>query len=199
MRVKLIRHGVTAGNAARRYVGVSDEPLCPEGREAAKRHEKDPSLRRVFVSPLKRARETAAILFPNAEQIVVNDLHEMDFGAFEGRTAKEMEHDPVYRKWVDDLCEGACPGGESQAGFRKRVVAAFSEALKEADGDATFVVHGGVIMAVMAELSEPKREFYAYQVQNLCGYSADVAWKNGAPALLNARPFTPAYTDGGTR
>lgn len=199
MQVTLIRHGKTAGNLSGRYVGRSDVPLCEEGIADAERCKTDPEKRTVFVSPLLRARMTASILFPNAAQRVIEDLKEMDFGAFEGRTAKEMEHDPVYRKWVDDLCEGACPGGESQAGFRKRVVAAFSEALKEADGDATFVVHGGVIMAVMAELSEPKREFYAYQVQNLCGYSADVAWKNGAPALLNARPFTPAYTDGGTR
>ena len=187
MRVKLIRHGVTAGNAARRYVGVSDEPLCPEGREAAKRHEKDPSLRRVFVSPLKRARETAAILFPNAEQIVVNDLHEMDFGAFEGRTADEMEHDPVYRAWVEDLCRGACPGGESQAEFHARIAAAFTETMRSREEDATFVVHGGVIMSILWQFAEPKKDFYEWGVQNLSGYEADVSVRNGAIVLENAR------------
>ncbi|MBQ2202679.1 MAG: histidine phosphatase family protein, partial [Clostridia bacterium] len=50
MRIKLIRHGTTAGNAARRYVGKTDEPLCPEGREAAERKEKDLLLDRVYVS-----------------------------------------------------------------------------------------------------------------------------------------------------
>ena len=152
MRVRLIRHGTTAGNAARRYVGRTDDPLCPEGREAAERHEKDPAQKSVFVSPLKRARETAAILFPNAEQIIVDGLMEMDFGDFEGRTADEMADDPAYRKWVDDFCEGACPNGESQEGFFRRVTEAFGETLASLDSDALFVVHGGVIMAIMTAM-----------------------------------------------
>ena len=68
MRVRLIRHGQTAGNRLRRYIGVTDQPLSPEGIEAANRHAKDLTLDRVYVSPLTRARQTAAILFPNAEQ-----------------------------------------------------------------------------------------------------------------------------------
>ncbi|MBQ1632649.1 MAG: histidine phosphatase family protein [Clostridia bacterium] len=187
MRIKLIRHGTTAGNAARRYVGKTDEPLCPEGREAAERKEKDLLLDRVYVSPLKRARETAAILFPNAEQIVVENLHEMDFGAFEGRTADEMEHDPAYRAWVENRCTGVCPGGESQAVFHARVGAAFTETVQKAQRDLTFVVHGGVIMSILWQFAEPKKDFYEWGVQNLSGYEADVSVRNGAIVLENAR------------
>ena len=189
MHIRLIRHGTTAGNAARRYVGVSDEPLCPEGREAAERKEKDLSLDRVYVSPLKRARETAAILFPNAAQIVVNDLHEMDFGAFEGRTADEMADDPAYRAWVEDLCRGACPGGESQADFHARVKRAFIETVRVPDVDATFVVHGGVIMSILWQFAEPKKDFYDWIAPNLGGYEADCIARDGAPLLLNVRPL----------
>ena len=187
MRVRLIRHGTTAGNAARRYVGVTDEPLCPAGREAAEKKPKDLALDRVFVSPLKRARETAAILFPNAAQIVVNDLHEMDFGAFEGRTADEMELDPAYRAWVDDLCRGACPGGESQEMFHARVNRAFTETVRALDADATFVVHGGVIMSILWQFAEPKKDFYDWMVENLSGFEADCAERNGAIVLKNVR------------
>ncbi len=189
MHIRLIRHGTTAGNAARRYVGVSDEPLCPEGREAAERKEKDLLLDRVYVSPLKRARETAAILFPNAAQIVVNDLHEMDFGAFEGRTAEEMADDPAYRAWVEDLCRGACPGGESQADFHARVKRAFIETVRALDVDATFVVHGGVIMSILWQFAEPKKDFYDWIAPNLGGYEADCIERDGAPLLLNVRPL----------
>lgn len=187
MHIRLIRHGTTAGNAARRYVGVSDEPLCPEGRAAAEQKEKDLSLSRVYVSPLTRARQTAAILFPHAEQIVVENLHEMDFGAFEGRTADEMENDPVYRAWVDDLCRGVCPGGESQADFHARVGAAFAETLQKAQGDLTFVVHGGVIMSILWQFAEPKKDFYDWVVQNLSGYEADASIQNGTIVLKNVR------------
>ncbi|MBQ6331929.1 MAG: histidine phosphatase family protein [Clostridia bacterium] len=189
MRVRLIRHGTTAGNAARRYVGRTDDPLCPEGREAAERHEKDPAQKSVFVSPLKRARETAAILFPNAEQIVVDGLMEMDFGDFEGRTADEMANDPVYRAWVDDLCRGACPNGESQAAFHARVGAAFTETLRTVREDATFVVHGGVIMSVLWQFAEPKKDFYDWYAPNLGGYEADCGTENGAVVLRNVRPI----------
>ena len=188
MRAQLIRHGKTAGNLAGRYVGRSDVPLCPEGRAEALCARRDETVKTVYVSPLLRARETAAILFPNAEQIAVDDLREMDFGDFEGRTAAEMEHDPAYRAWVDDLCTGACPNGESQAGFRARVTAAFLRTLNTAQGDPVFVAHGGVIMAIMAELARPSRGFYEWYAPNLGGYAFDVERSDGGAVLTNAEP-----------
>ena len=188
MQITLIRHGKTAENLAGRYMGRSDAPLCPEGIADAQRAAKDETLRIVYVSPLKRARQTAAILFPNAEQVVVEDLQEMDFGDFEGRTAAEMEHDPAYRAWVDDLCRGACPNGESQAGFRKRVTAALSALLASAQGDCTVVSHGGVIMAIMAELAEPKKDFYDWYTPNLCGYRAAVQTSGTGVILTDVEP-----------
>ena len=188
MQITLIRHGKTAENLAGRYMGRSDAPLCPEGIADAQRAAKDETLARVYVSPLLRARQTAAILFPNAEQVVVEDLQEMDFGDFEGRTAAEMEHDPAYRAWVDDLCRGACPNGESQAGFRKRVTAALFALIARADGDCTVVSHGGVIMAIMAELAEPKKDFYDWYTPNLCGYRAAVQTSGTGVILTDVEP-----------
>lgn len=188
MQITLIRHGKTAENLAGRYMGRSDAPLCAEGIAQAQRAAKDETLQRVYVSPLKRARQTAAILFPNAEQVVIEDLQEMDFGDFEGRTAAEMEHDPAYRAWVDDLCRGACPNGESQAGFRKRVTAALIALIARADGDCTVVSHGGVIMAIMAELAEPKKDFYDWYTPNLCGYRAAVQTSGTGVILTDVEP-----------
>jgi Fructose-2,6-bisphosphatase len=189
MRVRLIRHGMTAGNSERRYIGVTDEPLCAEGRAAAQRHEKDRSLEFVYVSPLKRARETASILFPNAAQAVVNALREMDFGAFENRSADEMEHDPAYRAWVDGMCLGPCPGGESQAAFFRRTAGAFTAIVRQAEGDVTVVTHGGVVASLMVAFGEPKRPFYEWLVDNLAGFCADCTLKSGLPVLTDIRPI----------
>ena len=185
MHIRLIRHGMTASNAERRYVGSTDEPLCEEGRAEAERHAKDLSLERVYVSPLSRARETASILFPNAEQIVVGDLREMSFGVFEGRTADEMEHDPAYRAWVDGLCKDAPPGGDSQEGFHRRVADAFAATIGSAEGDPVFVIHGGVIMAILEMFAEPKRGFFEWLLPNLGGYAADCEKQDGVPVLTN--------------
>lgn len=187
MHIRLIRHGTTAGNAERRYIGVTDEPLCPEGRAAAERHEKDPALDRVYVSPLLRARESAAILFPNAEQIPIRDLREMDFGVFEGRSADELENDPAFRAWVESYCRDACPGGESQEAFHARVLAAFTETVRAAHTDVTFLVHGGVIMSILSQLAEPHRDFYEWGAPNLGGFEADCIERDGAIVLENVR------------
>lgn len=190
MRTLLIRHGKTPGNAERRYIGVTDEPLSEEGRAEAERVGADRSVKLVFVSPLLRARQTASILFPEAEQRVVPDLRETDFGVFEGRNADEMVDDPKYREWVDGMCLGACPGGESRGDVSRRAVPAFIQAVREAEDagveEAVFVTHGGVIMSVLEELAVPRRDYYEYQVKNLCGWQADCVWGKDGLELHNA-------------
>ena len=114
MEVYLFRHGQTPGNAAHRYLGITDEPLSELGRETAKRAGSDPTVSEVLVSPLRRTQMTASILFPNARQIVCQGFREMDFGDFEGRSAQEMADDPDYRYWVEATeCMGPCPHGDA--------------------------------------------------------------------------------------
>ena len=71
----LIRHGKTYGNTLGRYIGTTDEPLCEEGREALQAIFEAglyPMPDVLYGSPLKRCRETGAILFPGKE--VLADL-----------------------------------------------------------------------------------------------------------------------------
>lgn len=163
-RVYLIRHGLTESNRRRRYIGRTDEPLCPEGRAALSAFP-PAGIETVYVSPLLRARETAAILFPGARQIAADGLREMDFGAFENRSADDMKDDAAYRAWVDGMCEGDCPGGESRRGFAARTVRAF-ERICASDESETLVIvaHGGTIMALMSELGEPQRDYWSWHV-----------------------------------
>ena len=69
-----------------------------------------------MITSLQRTRQTAEVLFPDAKLVVADGLKEMDFGVFEGRNYREMEHDPQYRAWVETGCEGRCPGGGKQGG-----------------------------------------------------------------------------------
>ncbi len=168
MEILLARHGATAGNLLHRHLGVTDEPLCPEGRAALQ--PVDEALETVFVSPLLRARETAAVLFPGAAQIPVPDLAEMHFGRFENKNYEELSDDPAYRAWVDGWCEGPCPGGESRAAFCSRTCAAFaalvSEALERGDRQLAIVAHGGTVMAVGERFAVPRRGYFDWKVPN---------------------------------
>ena len=176
MEVILLRHGQTAGNLARRYIGRTDEPLCEVGITAICKAGPFPAVPHVYVSPMLRAKQTAALLFPNADQMVADGLREMDFGDFEGRSANEMSNDTAYRTWVEGGCASACPGGEDMGTYSTRVCAAFYEivlnAIARAEQNVMIVAHGGSIMAIMCRCAKPQHDFYHWHVRNGCGYRA---------------------------
>lgn len=183
MRVYLIRHGMTPGNELHQYIGGrSDQPLSEQGRAALseiKAQRIYPDAGHVFISPMIRCRETAEILFPEAEQTVVEKLREMDFGVFEQRSAQEMEDDPVYRSWVDSRCEDPIPEGEIKEDFTRRCCDAFSETMSLMQNrdvppeTEVFVIHGGTIMAILSEYGRPEKSYYDWYVKNGHGYECD--------------------------
>ena len=155
MKIYLLRHGRTAWNDEFRYQGISDTPLSPEGEA-----ELIPAgflPQSVYVSPLRRARRTAELLFPGVRQEVIADLAEMNFGVFEGR---------------DGGCLEQCPGGESRMAFCERVCDAFA-ALVERTPDAAplvIVAHGGVQMAVMERFALPEKSYFSWMSPKGGGY-----------------------------
>ena len=165
MRVYLLRHGETAWNAQGRYLGRTDLPLTEAGRAALRKADLAPEA--VFVSPLGRAAETAAVLFPQARQIVVPDLREMDFGLFEGRGWRDMEDFAPYREWVDGDCRGPVPEGESMEAFCARTCAAFGALMDQAAASGgkylAVVAHGGTQMAVLERFALPRRDYFSWR------------------------------------
>lgn len=174
MELILLRHGKTAANLENRYNGVTDDPLCDTGLREAHAAKSYPDIPLAYVSPLTRARQTAGICFPNAEQLVVDGLREMNFGDFEGRTAQEMEHDADYRAWVDGGCMTACPNGESIPSFAERAKAAFDATVKDASARGLkrvgMTAHGGVIMAIMFGYSHTDVSYFDWYVENCSGF-----------------------------
>lgn len=167
----LIRHGQTQGNLERRYVGGrTDEPLCAQGR-AALFLRTYPAAARVFVSPMKRCLQTAAILYPNVVPEQVDGLRECDFGAFENKAYAQLSGRADYQAWVDSGGEMPFPGGESRASFAARCVRAF-DALRrrELHEDCALIVHGGTIMAIMEAFAVPRGSYFDFQVKNGEGY-----------------------------
>lgn len=164
MRVWLLRHGETDYNAQQKYLGRTDLSLSERGRRALTRAEFSPEV--VYVSPLRRTAETAELLFPGARQMAVPGLQEMDFGLFEGKSWREMEHLPAYRAWVDGGCLDAPPGGESRAQFCDRICAAVQALLDgvTAAGAERLVIvaHGGTQMAALERFALPRRDYYSW-------------------------------------
>ena len=65
------------------------------------------------------------------------------------KTYDELKNNLLYRAWIDDPLSVAPPNGESLQAFTARILTAFQEVIKGKE-EATFIVHGGVIKAILA-------------------------------------------------
>lgn len=198
MLIELIRHGETALQQEHRYQGSTDAPLSSVGRAALHAAGYVPEV--LVVTGLKRTVETAEILFPGVPQRIAPELREMDFGVFEGRNYLEMEHDQAYRNWVDGMCLGKCPGGESKAEFCSRVCDAFLQLLKNVrcdvveDGKIAIVAHGGTQMAILERFAVPRKDYYSWHYSSGQGVLLAETMENGQLSLSVLK--TTDYTKG---
>lgn len=194
MELILIRHAETQGNLEHRYIGLSDEALSETGVRHAESAGASPNIKRVVVSPLQRAKQTARILFPNAEQIEYQGIEEMHFGKFEGKNFEEMAENPEYQAWVDSNGLDNCPDGESREEFIKRTQAAFKRVLKDAfkrgDERLIIVAHCGTLMAVASSFSEPPCDYFDSRVAHCEGFRFTInEYDEDNLKLLNREPI----------
>lgn len=214
MNVYLIRHGETKGNREHRYVGKTDEGILRDAADQLRKL-RLPKVRSVYISPMKRCRETAGILYPQIRPAVVEELKECDFGEFEYENYEELNGRPGYQRFLDTMGKRGFPGGESRDGFQVRCIRGFQKVLSlersksrgisdekndskkgfqdaETAGcsDFALVVHGGTIMALLDYYSCPHRDYYDWQVKNGCGYAAELSAGNCRKfSLCNIRPI----------
>lgn len=153
----LIRHLPTVGNRERKYIGWTDEQIGPV--EETRRFKQVDS-RIVYGSDLLRARQTAAILMPDADYMADARLRECHFGEFEGKTYADLEKDKDYRSWIDDPYSFAPRGGESLADVEKRVM----DAMVSLPDGAVVVTHGGPIRIALTRFSPEPRDFWSWKV-----------------------------------
>lgn len=195
IKLVLIRHGATAANREHRYLGKTDEGLCEDGiGELQKMCESGgyPVVDRLFSSPMKRCLETARILYPDQDAMVISEWEEMDFGVFEGKSYRELQDDVRYRAWVDGGGITPFSEGESREQFIKRCERGFYRMMKllsesvvqEREGAVTIgmIVHGGTIMSLMSRYGEGG--YFDYQVANGQGYICVLKGSKDHPKMV---------------
>ena len=174
--------------------GHIDEDLLPESKDMLREIADLPADLMVFASPMRRALQTAQILFPGREIQVKEAFREINFGHLEGRTHAEMEHEEAYKKWLATEGKGKIPGGEDMEGFTDRTWSGFCEAVREAKKNRAsalaIVAHGGTVMAILHRLAGGK--FYDYLCANGEGYV--IEWNNGSGVGDNESDGIPPAT-----
>ncbi|MEK6267334.1 MAG: histidine phosphatase family protein [Planococcus sp. (in: firmicutes)] len=140
--LRLIRHAPTRGNEQKRYIGWTDESVLPFKAKP------DLQIKEVMGSDLKRCRETATVLFPNAAYRANRELRECHFGQWEMKTYEQLKDTQRYRDWIDDPWNISPPSGESLKDMAERVERGM---LKLPSGkEVTLVLHGGPIRYLIA-------------------------------------------------
>lgn len=111
-RVTLIRHGETEWSRDHRHTGWIDIALTPRGQDQARALAPvvaDWTFDGVLCSPLRRARETAELVGLGDVADIDDDLREWNYGAYEGRTADDIQRErPGWSIWADGV-----EGGET--------------------------------------------------------------------------------------
>jgi probable phosphoglycerate mutase len=158
----LVRHGITEDMEKRLMQGSSDSPLSPRGREEARRTGEVLStiaFDAAFASPLGRAWETAQITAqPHAglKVIPLNDLHEMDFGFFEGKpffASPDEEPHGMRRLFLLMKVLFAQITGESLRSVSRRAVRSWKEiSARVPEGRLLIVSHGVLINYLLKHL-----------------------------------------------
>jgi broad specificity phosphatase PhoE len=141
--VVLIRHGATEWSVTGKHTSFTDVPLTASGRRDAERVSERLARREfdlVLTSPRSRAKLTAELAGYGDVAQVDDDLAEVDYGEYEGRTTPEIRVQvPGWSVWTH-----GSPGGETVDDVGARADRVIDRALA-ADGDTLVFAHGHLL------------------------------------------------------
>lgn len=150
MKIHFIRHGETNWNKQGLMQGHTDVSLNENGIAQANAiseliNNLDFSI--AYVSPLKRAVETAKIVLKSKAELIVLEEHlkERNYGEFEGKPFED------YRHLNSENPDFTPKGGESKEEFGKRIMKFFNSINNKHNG-VVIVAHGGVFNALLRGL-----------------------------------------------
>ncbi len=156
----LVRHGQTAWNKERRFLGRSDIPLDEEGQaQAASVAEAlaTVELSAVYTSHLKRAAATADAICAQRglDATRIPDLQELDQGKLEGMSGSDLHaaYPDFLEAWISDPADTRVPGGETLRECQVRVLSA-TRAIMEAHAPGppvAIVTHRMVLSCIICE------------------------------------------------
>ncbi|MFB7596713.1 histidine phosphatase family protein [Streptomyces sp. NPDC056160] len=192
----LVRHGETEWSVSGQHTSRTDLPLTQHGEEQAKLLAPlltGGTYARVLTSPLGRAVRTAELAGLTGAEVDA-DLHEWDYGGYEGVTTVEIHRTrPRWDLWTDGVAPRAdgTPGESPEAVGRRadRVLDRVAPALARDDGDVVLVAHGHFLRVLTARrLGLPPAEGRLFQLAT--GTVSRLSTEHDRPVIAewNTRP-----------
>ena len=156
----LIRHGRTDWSDQKRYCGWSDVPLNDRGRDQAGELGKKMqgrAVHKIYSSTMKRAVQSAGIVFTGRPVELVEELREMSFGLWDGLTHQEImaQDSQAYSQWLENPLCVTPPEGENLSALARRVREKLREILEENHSKTiALFTHGGPIKIILCDIQE---------------------------------------------
>ncbi|QZP31086.1 histidine phosphatase family protein [Pseudomonas sp. DR48] len=173
MQLYVVRHGETEANAKGRYQGSLDAQLNENGVVQAMvlRTKLPAHIDSVVASPLRRAQQTARIIFVDGLLTVrtLDAFRERSVGVFEGLTQHEAR-ERYPELWVQNITRRwalAPTDGESIEQVFERIRAGLNELLAaNAHQVVVLVAHGFVAKVIRALVRRDLSDFFDWQLRN---------------------------------
>ncbi len=156
----LVRHGRTDWSDQKRYCGTSDVSLNERGRGQVQElgaKLREHSVHKIYSSPMKRAVQSARIVFAGQPVELIEELREMSFGLWDGLTYQEiMDRDSqTYSQWLENPLCATPPDGESLTALARRVRQGLTKILDGNHGKSVALfTHGGPIKIILCDVLE---------------------------------------------
>jgi broad specificity phosphatase PhoE len=193
VRLILIRHGESVGNAEGRLQGQADYDLTERGREQARlagRRLAAEGVRALYASPLRRAFATGEAIGRETglAPIALPGVREYDFGELAGATYAELRQRFAAAGAASQPAQRVYPGEEGREAFLSRVTQSLWDVIERHAGETTAVVaHGGPIaLFCQSVLGLPYRRPMPFAIDNCSFCVIDVV--EGGPADGPGRP-----------
>lgn len=172
--IYLLRHGETGLNRKRVYFGHLNSSMTELGRESIQHLAKNffGPLDMIVSSDLSRCTESATF-FNHSKKIKVcfdEQLRELDFGIFEGRTYESLIEE--FPKEAEQFFSGdydyVIPEGESVKMLFDRTFKAFEEIVAKYSGKRILLsTHGGPIRAILSHyLCGDEKAYWKFAVNH---------------------------------
>lgn len=196
----LIRHAAHAlvgHTIVGRAPGVHLSPAGVQQAQALARRLAGGALAALYTSPLERAAETAAAIGARLglEARVAQELNEIDFGAWTGRTLAELDQIEAWRQFNHFRSTARIPDGESMVEVQARFLQLIERLTPAHPGDTVALVsHGDVIKAALAHYLGVHLDLFqrieiapaSLSLVQLCPYGPKVLLVNGSGAEIAA-------------
>jgi len=166
-KIDLLRHGEVEGGAC--YRGSQDDALTKKGWQQMQQATENKCWDIILSSPLKRCSNFAKHLSKDAaECLILDDLREIDFGDWEGKTADELfqQQTEHFNRFLRNPDSNPPPNGEALREFHQRIAQQWHNIILQYQMKHILIIsHGGTMRSIISQvLKIPNSHFMRLEV-----------------------------------